>query len=110
MIWFRCQQGGTGSKPVHFKLIFEKPTGRILGSQAIGKGDPIKKVDIIAAMITMGADLEVLKELELCYAPSFSTAKDIVNIQGSFLQLSYYEYFNDMTSDRERILTGYNFE
>lgn len=36
--------------------------------------------------------------------------EDIVNIQGSFLQLSYYEYFNDMTSDRERILTGYNFE
>ena len=62
-----------------FKLIFEKPTGRILGAQAIGKGEADKRVDVIAAMITMGATLEDLKELELCYAPLFSTAKDVVN-------------------------------
>lgn len=62
-----------------FKLIFEKPTGKILGAQAIGKGEADKRVDVIAAMITMGATLEDLKELELCYAPLFSTAKDVVN-------------------------------
>ena len=62
-----------------FKLIFEKPSGRILGAQAIGKGEADKRVDVIAAMITMGATLEDLKELELCYAPLFSTAKDVVN-------------------------------
>ena len=62
-----------------FKLIFEVPTGKILGAQAIGKGEADKRVDVIAAMITMGADLEDLKELELCYAPLFTTAKDVVN-------------------------------
>ncbi|HHX59531.1 MAG TPA: FAD-dependent oxidoreductase [Epulopiscium sp.] len=67
------------SHPMHFKLVYEYPTGRILGAQAIGKGNVDKRVDIIATMITMGGTLENLKELELCYAPVFGTAKDIVN-------------------------------
>lgn len=62
-----------------FKLVFEVPTGRILGAQAIGQGAVDKRIDVIAAMITMGATLEDLKELELCYSPVFSTAKDVVN-------------------------------
>ena len=62
-----------------FKLLFEVPTGKILGAQAIGVGEADKRVDVIAAMITMGATLEDLKELELCYQPLFSTAKDVVN-------------------------------
>lgn len=67
------------SNPMHFKLIYEYPTGRILGAQAIGKGNVDKRIDIIATMLTMGGTLEDLKELELCYAPLFGTAKDIVN-------------------------------
>lgn len=62
-----------------FKLVFEAPTGRILGAQAIGQGAVDKRIDVIAAMITMGATLEDLKELELCYSPVFGTAKDVVN-------------------------------
>lgn len=68
-----------GSNPMHFKLIYEYPTGRILGAQAIGKGNVDKRIDVIAAMISMGGTLEDLKELELCYAPLFGTAKDVVN-------------------------------
>ncbi|MGN0733417.1 MAG: FAD-dependent oxidoreductase [Emergencia sp.] len=68
------------SNYMEFKLIFEVPTGRILGAQAIGTGEADKRIDVIASMITMGADLEDLKELELCYAPPFSTAKDVVNM------------------------------
>ncbi|WIV12358.1 FAD-dependent oxidoreductase [Proteiniborus sp. MB09-C3] len=68
-----------GNSQFHFKLIYEVPTGRILGAQAIGKGNASKRVDVIAAMIMMGGTLEDLKELELCYAPAFSTAKDPVN-------------------------------
>lgn len=67
------------SYPMHFKLIYEYPTGRILGAQAIGKGNVDKRIDVIATMITMGGTLEDLKELELCYAPPFGTAKDVVN-------------------------------
>ncbi|MFA6627240.1 MAG: FAD-dependent oxidoreductase [Bacilli bacterium] len=65
--------------PIHLKLIFEVPTGKILGCQAIGKGNTDKRVDVVAALITMGATLDDLKELELCYSPIFSTAKDPLN-------------------------------
>lgn len=68
--------------PMHFKLLFEVPTGRILGAQAIGKGDATKRIDIIATAIKFGGTVEDLKDLELCYAPPFSTAKDIVNYVG----------------------------
>ena len=71
-----------GSEPLHFKLIFEVPTGRILGAQAIGKGNADKRVDIIATLIKMGGTVEDLKDLELCYAPPFGTAKDVVNYAG----------------------------
>ena len=70
------------AQPMHFKLLFEVPTGRILGAQAIGKGDVTKRIDIIATVIKFGGTLEDLKELELSYAPPFSTAKDIVNYAG----------------------------
>lgn len=67
------------ARPLHLKLLYELPTGRILGAQAIGKGSAEKRIDIIAAMISMGANLDDLKDLELCYSPIFSTAKDAVN-------------------------------
>ncbi|MGT2949700.1 pyridine nucleotide-disulfide oxidoreductase [Streptococcus cuniculi] len=195
------------ASPMHFKLIYEYPTGKVLGAQAISKGNPVKNINVIATVISMGGYLEDLKDLELCYAPAFSTAKDVVNfagivglnylhgvyeqvpvtsvrslveqgefildvrgkeafdaahvkgavnipldeirmrldeipkdrpvyihcrtswnsyyaicalkgygydniinIQGSFLMLSYYEYFKDQTTGRDSIVTGYNFD
>ncbi|MFW5894685.1 MAG: FAD-dependent oxidoreductase [Bacillota bacterium] len=195
-----------GAAPMHLKLIFEVPTGRILGCQAVGKGNVDKRVDVIATMITMNGTLDDLKELELCYSPMFNTAKDplnhaalvglnilngeykqikvsevrdivenggfimdcreadefaqghvkgahnipmsefrerldeipkdepvyvhcrsgqrsyntvralnqlgydkVYNISGSFLGISYYEYFEDVTNNREKIVTEYNF-
>ncbi|WP_342576160.1 FAD-dependent oxidoreductase [Solibacillus sp. FSL K6-1781] len=68
------------SNPLHFKLIYEVPTGRIIGAQAIGKGNADKRIDVIATLITMNGTIEDLKELELSYSPMFSTAKDVVNI------------------------------
>ncbi len=195
------------SEMLHFKLLFEVPTGRILGAQAIGKGNVDKRIDVIATLISMDGTLEHLSNLELTYAPPFGTAKDVVNhaalaglnilqgvykqvhvdevrelvendafivdirepemyekghlkgainipftgyrerldeipkdrpvyihcrtgqnsynvcvalqqrgydnvynISGSFMGVSYYEYFNDKTTDREPIVTDYNFE
>ncbi|MCC8026184.1 MAG: FAD-dependent oxidoreductase [Clostridium sp.] len=69
-----------GSAPIHFKLVFETPTGRILGAQAVGRGNVDKRIDVIAAMIAMNGTLEDLKELELCYSPVFGTARDVVNL------------------------------
>ncbi len=67
------------TNPVFFKMVYEVPTGRLLGAQAIGKGNVDKRIDVMASMIYMNATLEDLKELELCYSPYYSTAKDVVN-------------------------------
>src|SRR5699024_700853 len=67
------------SNPIHFKLVYEYPTGRILGAQGIGKGNVDKRIDVIATMITMNETLEDLKDLELSYSPMLGTAKDVVN-------------------------------
>lgn len=60
--------------------MYEVPTGRVLGAQAIGRGNVDKRIDVIATLIAMGGTLEDLKELELCYSPIFGTARDVVNL------------------------------
>jgi NADPH-dependent 2,4-dienoyl-CoA reductase/sulfur reductase-like enzyme/rhodanese-related sulfurtransferase len=70
------------SRSMHFKLVYEVPTGRILGAQAIGKGNVDKRIDVIATIIKFGGTIRDLKDLELCYAPPFGTAKDVVNFAG----------------------------
>ncbi len=71
-----------GSHYMAFKLVFEVPTGKVLGAQAIGAGEVDKRVDVVATLIQMGGTVADLKDLELCYAPLFSTAKDVVNFAG----------------------------
>lgn len=193
------------ANPIFTKVLFAVPSGQLMGAQVIGKGNADKRADVMAAMIMMRGNLEDLKELELCYAPSYSTAKDplnhaalvglnilngdmkhvhvseirdlaergafiidsreeheyeqghikgahniplsqfrdrldeipkdqpvyvhcrssqrsynmcralmqlgydAINMDGSFLGLCMYEYFNDVTTDREPIVTEYNF-
>lgn len=196
-----------GSCPMHYKLIYHVPDGLVLGVQAISKGDAPKKADIAAALIHFHGTVYDLADLELCYAPPFSTAREagnyagmtaanllegafrqvhvsdvrglvesgafildvrekeefeaghirtavniplselrarldeiphdqpvyvhcrtgqrsynavralqghgftnVCNIAGSFLGLSFYEYFSDVTAKREPIVTAYNFD
>ncbi|MHC1719168.1 MAG: FAD-dependent oxidoreductase [Clostridiaceae bacterium] len=96
------------SNPMHFKLIYEYPTGRILGAQAIGKGNVDKRIDVIAAMITMGGTLEDLKELELCYAPLYGTAKDVVNFAALVGLNLLYGRFNQVPITQVRELVESN--
>ncbi|MGV8979069.1 MAG: FAD-dependent oxidoreductase [Cellulomonas sp.] len=67
------------ARPMHLKLLFEVPTGRILGAQAVGPGNVEKRIDVIATLIMMGGHLEDMRDLELCYSPLYGTAKDVVN-------------------------------
>lgn len=63
------------------KLIFEK-SGKILGAQIVGQDGVDKRIDTIATTITNGGDVRTLMELELAYAPPYSSAKDPVNMLG----------------------------
>ena len=92
------------SAPLHFKLLFEVPTGKVLGAQAIGKGDAVKRIDVIATAIKFGATVEDLKDLELCYAPPFGTAKDVVNYAGYVASNLLSGTFKQVNVDKVREL------
>lgn len=71
-----------GARPIHMKLIFRKPDGLILGSQAVGEEGVERRIDVLAMAIQKGATVFDLEEAELCYAPQFGAAKDPVNFAG----------------------------
>lgn len=71
-----------GSKPIHLKLIYERPTGRVLGAQAVGAHGVERRIDVISMAIQMGGTVFDLEESELCYAPQYGAAKDPVNVAG----------------------------
>ncbi|CEF48809.1 unnamed protein product [uncultured bacterium] len=71
-----------GAQPIHLKLLFSKPDGRILGAQAVGREGVEKRVDIISTAIQFGGTVHDLAAAELCYAPQFGAAKDPVNLAG----------------------------
>ncbi len=96
------------AKPLHFKLIFEVPTGKVLGAQAIGLGDVAKRVDVIATIIKLGGTVEDLKDLELCYAPPYSTAKDVVNYAGYIASNILSGDFKQVNVDKVRELVESN--
>ncbi len=71
-----------GASEISIKVIYEKQTGRILGAQLIGGEGTDKRCDVLATAIRAGMTAFDLTELELCYAPPYSSAKDPVNIVG----------------------------
>ncbi|MBI4763694.1 MAG: FAD-dependent oxidoreductase [Deltaproteobacteria bacterium] len=64
------------------KLIFSPGKGTVLGAQIVGKEGVDKRIDVMAAAIHGGMTVFDLEELELAYAPPYSSAKDPVNIAG----------------------------
>jgi NADPH-dependent 2,4-dienoyl-CoA reductase/sulfur reductase-like enzyme/rhodanese-related sulfurtransferase len=71
-----------GASPIHLKLIFARPDGRILGAQAVGQQGVDKRIDVISMAIQKQATAFDLEDCELCYAPQFGAAKDPVNLAG----------------------------
>lgn len=65
-----------GAAIVALKLIVEGPTGRLLGMQAIGKGDVARRIDVAATAIRYGATIDDVGQLDLAYAPPYATALD----------------------------------
>lgn len=70
-----------GHKPMRIKLIFNKK-GKILGCQIVGYEGVDKRIDIVSTAIRANLTVYDLQELELAYAPPFSSAKDPINMAG----------------------------
>jgi rhodanese-related sulfurtransferase len=71
-----------GAKNMSIKTIFDQVTGTVLGAQIVGYDGVDKRVDVMAVAIRAGMTVEDLSELELSYAPPYSSAKDPVNYAG----------------------------
>lgn len=71
-----------GAENMSVKVLWDKQTHKLLGAQIVGFDGVDKRMDVLAAAIRFGAKVTELKELELCYAPPFGSAKDPVNMVG----------------------------
>lgn len=71
-----------GGRLMTMKVVFEKGTYRLLGAQIVGYEGVDKRIDVLATAIHAGLSAVQLKELDLAYAPPYSSAKDPVNMAG----------------------------
>lgn len=71
-----------GATELVLKLIFSPDGKKIFGAQIVGQDGVDKRIDTIATVIRLGGNIYDLKELELAYAPPYSSAKDPVNMLG----------------------------
>jgi NADPH-dependent 2,4-dienoyl-CoA reductase/sulfur reductase-like enzyme/rhodanese-related sulfurtransferase len=71
-----------GATRMSAKLLFDPEGGTILGAQIVGGNGVDKRIDVIATAMAAGVTADRLADLELAYAPPFSSAKDPVNLLG----------------------------
>jgi len=86
-----------GAQVMTIKLIFSPKDGLILGAQIVGREGVDKRIDVLATAIKAGMTVYDLEELELAYAPPYSSAKDPINIAG-------YAAANILKGDVEQII------
>lgn len=70
-----------GATPITLKMLFDKE-GKIFGGQIVGQDGVDKRIDTLATTIRLNGSIYDLEELELAYAPPFSSAKDPINMLG----------------------------
>lgn len=75
-----------GGKTMTMKVLYERNTLKLLGAQIIGQEGTDKRIDVIATAIRAGMQATELAELDLAYAPPYSSAKDPVNMAGYMIE------------------------
>ena len=75
-----------GGRVMTMKVLFERNTGKLLGAQIVGSDGVDKRIDVLATAIRAGMTAADLTELDLAYAPPYSSAKDPVNMAGYMME------------------------
>ena len=93
-----------GGKVMTMKVVFEKGTFRLLGAQIVGYEGVDKRIDVLATAIHVGLPATELKDLDLAYAPPYSSAKDPVNMAGFMIDniaggLRQWHVFDELPRD-----------
>jgi rhodanese-related sulfurtransferase len=69
-----------GAKSITLKLIADANSGKVLGVQAIGEGEVAKRVDVAAAVLTLGGTIDDIFDIDLSYAPPYSSPIDNIAV------------------------------
>ena len=101
-----------GARTMAIKLIFSPSSGKILGGQIVGMEGVDKRIDVLATVIRGAMTVYDLEELELAYAPPYSSAKDPVNIAGFVaanilkgdLEVINWNQIGDLDRDRDVLI------
>ena len=101
-----------GGTVMTIKFLFDKVNERIIGAQIVGFDGVDKRIDVIATAMQAGMKATELKDLDLSYAPPYSSAKDPVNMLGFVaenvmtgkVKHFYYEDIENLINDTNAIL------
>ena len=101
-----------GATPVSIKLLYEKETKKVLGAQAVGLNGVDKFIDVIATVLKFRGTIDDLSELDLAYAPPYSSAKSPANMSGfigqniedGLIEQSYVEDLENFDREKQIIL------
>jgi rhodanese-related sulfurtransferase len=86
-----------GAKELALKLVYDKKTARLLGAQAFGQAGVDKRIDVLATALAGKLTLHDLAELDLAYAPPYSTANDPINL-AAFIAINDLSGFSPLVS------------
>ncbi len=97
-----------GAQMLHIKLVTDAATGRLLGGQVVGESGVDKRLDVLATALQAGMHVDELEDLDLAYAPQFSSARDPVIMAGLVAANAMRNDFDVITCPtlRERVGTG----
>ncbi|HTP30280.1 MAG TPA: FAD-dependent oxidoreductase, partial [Anaeromyxobacteraceae bacterium] len=89
-----------GAKDLSLKLVYDRETARLLGAQAFGRAGVDKRIDVLATALHGKMTLHDLAELDLAYAPPYSSANDAVNV-AAFVGLNDISGFSPLVTAAE---------
>ena len=101
-----------GAQAMTMKVIFDPKTEKIFGAQIVGYAGVDKRIDVIATAMFNNMKASDLKDLDLAYAPPYSSAKDPVNMAGFMIdnivtgtvKQFYYEDLEEIKKDKNAFL------
>jgi NADPH-dependent 2,4-dienoyl-CoA reductase/sulfur reductase-like enzyme len=80
LVWGRSTARSMGGERLGLKIVADRSSGKLLGAQAAGRGGAVRRIDVLAACLWNGYDLDDLAYLDLAYAPPFGGAWDVIHI------------------------------
>jgi NADPH-dependent 2,4-dienoyl-CoA reductase/sulfur reductase-like enzyme/rhodanese-related sulfurtransferase len=75
-----------GNKQTIIKLIADRESCKVLGCQVVGPGDGVKRIDVVATAMKFGSNVKGIADIDLGYAPAYSTAIDAVQHAANVLR------------------------